>query len=79
MNRLSTVGKGVGETAIGSLDGRQFRIPKTIHVLSVGPVDFGSMVNVRPPLSAKPLRSGSSPVMLCVPASVFSRVFCTRL
>jgi hypothetical protein len=45
MNRLPIVAKGVEEIAIGNLDGRQFRIPKTIHVLSVGPVDFGSLVH----------------------------------
>jgi hypothetical protein len=45
MNRLSTVGKGIGETAIGSLDVREVQMPKTIHVLSVGPVDFGSIVH----------------------------------
>jgi hypothetical protein len=45
MNRLSVVATGVEETAIGSLDGRDVQIPKTIHVLSVGPVDFGSIVH----------------------------------
>jgi hypothetical protein len=45
MNRLAIVAKGVGETAIGSLDGREVQMPKTIHVLFVGPVDFGGLVH----------------------------------
>ena len=45
MNRLRDVATGANESAIGTLDGRDARTPKTIHVLFVGPVDFGSMVH----------------------------------
>ncbi|MGD0940688.1 MAG: hypothetical protein ABR905_13370 [Terracidiphilus sp.] len=45
MSRLSSFAKGVEETSIGGLDGRDVQPPKAIHVLSVGPVDFGCMVH----------------------------------
>ncbi len=45
MNRLCNVTKGVDEQAMGSLNHRYLGIPKAIHVLSVGPMDCGSMVH----------------------------------
>ena len=45
MNKLCSVVTNSNESAIGTLDGRDARTPKTIHVLFVGPVDFGSMVH----------------------------------
>ena len=47
MNRLCNVAVGSNENAIRteSLDRTHIRMAKTIHVLSVGPVDFGSMVH----------------------------------
>jgi hypothetical protein len=45
MNRLCNVTKGVDEEAIGSLNRKRLRTSKAIHVLSVGPMDCGSMVH----------------------------------
>jgi hypothetical protein len=45
MNRLSDVAVGANENVIGTLDHKHFRTAATIHVLSVGPVDRGSMVH----------------------------------
>jgi hypothetical protein len=45
MNRLCNVTNGVDEEAMGSLNHKRLRIPKAIHVLSVGPMDCGSMVH----------------------------------
>lgn len=47
MNRLCNVERSSNESAIrtGTLGRTHFRIAKTIHVLSVGPVDCGSMVH----------------------------------
>jgi hypothetical protein len=44
MNSLSVVARSTKENAIGSLAGVHIRREKTIHVLSLGPVDRGSMV-----------------------------------
>jgi hypothetical protein len=47
MNRLCDVAVGSNENAIrtGTLDRTDIRMAKTIHILSVGPVDCGSMVH----------------------------------
>jgi hypothetical protein len=47
MNRLLDVAKGTNESAIRTeiLDRTHIRMPKTVHVLSVGPVDCGSTVH----------------------------------
>jgi hypothetical protein len=45
MNSLCNVAKETGENAIKTLDREHIRAAKTIHVLSVGPVDCGSMVH----------------------------------
>jgi hypothetical protein len=45
MSRLSVSAKGVEETYIGSQDKRDVQPAKAIHVLSVGPMDFGCMVH----------------------------------
>ena len=47
MNRLCDIAAGSNENAIGieALDPIHVRMAKTIHVLSVGPVDCGSMVH----------------------------------
>ena len=45
MSRLSDFAKSTEETAIGFLDGRHIRMPKAIHVLFLGPMDFGSKVH----------------------------------
>jgi hypothetical protein len=45
MNSLSEVALGANENAIGTLEHGHFRMPAAINVLSVGPVDRGSMVH----------------------------------
>ena len=47
MNRLCDIAAGSNENAIGieALDPIHVRMAKTIHVLSVGPVDCGSIVH----------------------------------
>jgi len=45
MNRLSNVVRSVNEAAIGSLPQGEIRSLMAIHVLSIGPIDFGSMVH----------------------------------
>jgi hypothetical protein len=45
MNRLCDVTKAADKVASGSLNRKHLRIPKAIHVLSVGPMDCGSMVH----------------------------------
>ena len=45
MNSLSEVALSANESAIETLEHGHFRLPAAIHVLSVGPVDRGSMVH----------------------------------
>ncbi len=45
MNSLADVAVGANKNAIGTLENGHFRMPAAIHVLSVGPVDLGSMVH----------------------------------
>jgi hypothetical protein len=45
MNRLCNVTDGVNKEATGSLNRKPPRIPEALHVLSVGPMDCGSMVH----------------------------------
>ena len=45
MNRLRNVATDANQSAIGMLDRMDVRMPKPIHVLFVGPVDFGSMIH----------------------------------
>ncbi len=45
MNSLSTVAQGVEENPIETLGRSQSRMASVIHVLSVGPMDSGSMVH----------------------------------
>ncbi len=45
MSRLLISTDGVKETSIRSTDRRGVQLPDAIHVLSVGPIDFGSMVH----------------------------------
>jgi hypothetical protein len=45
MNRSYSKAKGVDQRANGSLDQRDHQMARTIRVLSVGPVDRGSMVH----------------------------------
>jgi hypothetical protein len=45
MNKLCSVATNANESAIGTLDQKDARMPKPIHVLFVGPLDFGSMVH----------------------------------
>jgi hypothetical protein len=45
MSRLSIFTKGVEETPIGSQSEWNVQPPKAIHVLSVGPMDFGCLVH----------------------------------
>lgn len=45
MNRLGNAVRSVNEAAIGSLNRREIRSPRAIHVLSIGPIDFGTMVH----------------------------------
>lgn len=45
MSSLGKVTNDVHENAIGSLDRRVLRMPKTIHVLSVGSVAHGNMIH----------------------------------
>jgi hypothetical protein len=45
MNRLGNAVRSVNEAAIGTLNRRDIRRPRAIHVLSIGPIDFGTMVH----------------------------------
>jgi hypothetical protein len=45
MNRLCNVPKGVNEETLGNPNRKRLRTSKAIHVLSVGPMDCGSMVH----------------------------------
>jgi hypothetical protein len=45
MNRPSIFAKGIEESSIGSQVELDVQSPKAIHVLSVGPMDFGCMVH----------------------------------
>jgi hypothetical protein len=45
MSRLCNVTEGINENVIGTLGRGHIRTAKTIHVLSVGPVDCGCMVH----------------------------------
>jgi hypothetical protein len=45
MNSLCNVAKETGKNAIKTLDRERIWVARTIHVLSVGPVDCGSMVH----------------------------------
>jgi hypothetical protein len=45
MNRLGNAVRSVNEAAIGSFNRREVRRPQAIHVLSIGPIDFGTMVH----------------------------------
>jgi hypothetical protein len=45
MNMVCNVTNGVNEEAMGRLNRKRLPIPEAIHVLSVGPMDCGSMVH----------------------------------
>jgi hypothetical protein len=45
MNSLGKVTSDVHETAVGGLDRRVLRMPKTIHVLSLGPMAHGNVIH----------------------------------